>query len=291
MRCDAHVHVVASIDEHPQIPGRTFIARPALLADLMANGRPFGIDHFVITQPSFYGTDNAVLLGALDQLQGKGRGVAVVAHDTPVMTLDAYKKRGVVALRVNLYSPAAQNVGGGSDDFSIVSDLAAQSGLHVEVIAPLQGLLKNAAVIRQAPVRTVIDHYGLYGAFRPASVEGQALLALLRHEHVWIKLSSPYRLEHAPFNVSPDREWLDALLSVAADRCIWGSDWPHPPEHRAHQGPDVEIPYREISYAALVERFVEAIPDPFLLDALMWENSARLYGFENQRDRGLGFAR
>lgn len=279
MRCDAHVHVVAGIDDRPQIPGRTFIARAAPLADLMALGRPFGIDHFVITQPSFYGTDNTVLLEAVDDLQGKGRGVAVVAEDTPTAALRDYAKRGVAALRVNLYSPAARNVGGASDDFSIVASLAAQANMHVEVIAPLPVLLTHSEVIRQSPVRTVIDHYGLHGAFRPESAEGRKLLALLRHDHVWIKLSSPYRLEHAPLNVLPDREWLAALLSVAADRCIWGSDWPHPPQHGAHRGPDVEIPYRSVSYAELVEQFVGAIDDARLLQALMWGNSAKLYGF------------
>lgn len=285
MRCDAHVHVVASIEEHPQIAERTFIAAKAPLERLQALGAPFGIDHFVITQPSFYGTDNAVLLSTLDAMGGKGRGVAVVAHDIAIDRLLEYRARGVAALRVNLYSPAAQHVGGGSDDLTLMADLAGRAGLHVEVIAPLPVLVRKADLIRNAPVPVVIDHYGLPGSSPPDSRERAALLELLHQHHVWIKLSSPYRLDHAPLNLEPDRAWLQALLAVAGDRCIWGSDWPHPPPHSEHKGPHVETPYRAISYAALVEHFMEAVADPATREAVMGGNAARLYRFGEREDR------
>ena len=75
MRCDSHVHVVAPVTEHPQIEGRTFLAEEAPLERLIDQGEACGIDHFVITQPSFYGTDNRVLLQALKNRRGQGRGV------------------------------------------------------------------------------------------------------------------------------------------------------------------------------------------------------------------------
>ena len=40
---------------------------------------------------------------------------------------------------------------------------------HVQVIAPLPGLLSNADVLAKSPVTVVIDHYGLYGDKRPES--------------------------------------------------------------------------------------------------------------------------
>jgi len=280
MRCDSHVHVVAPIEDFPQIAGRTFLAQAAPLATLVANGAPFGIDHFVITQPSFYGTDNTVLLEALDELAGRGRGVAVLDPTSAGSDLGAMKARGVSGLRVNIYSPAAQNVGGGSDDLEAVTALATANGMHVEVIAPLALLLHHADAIRVSEIPTVIDHYGLYGSARPSSPEGRTLLSLLERDHVWMKLSSPYRRADNPLNVEPDREWLQACLATAPERCVWGSDWPHPPPHEQHGGPDAPAPWRAISYAELFERFVQAVGDPDLTERLLRDNPARLYGFD-----------
>ncbi len=71
-----------------------------------------------------------------------------------------------------------------------------------------------------------------------------------------MKLSAPYRHDRGPLNMVPDREWIAALLDAAPDRCVWGSDWPHPPPHDAQKGADREAPYRALSYQALVDEFL-----------------------------------
>jgi hypothetical protein len=104
-------------------------------------------------------------------------------------------------------------------------------GWHVQVIAPLPVLLASMNVLAHAPVPLVIDHYGLYGHERPGSPAGGRLLDLMSLPQVWMKLSAPYRHDRGPLNTKPDREWLAALIAAAPDRCVWGSDWPHPPSH------------------------------------------------------------
>ena len=79
MRCDSHVHVVGPTDRYPQSPSRTYLAEPAPLTKLRELGARREIDRFVIVQPSFYGDDNTALLESLDALDGRGRGVAVMA--------------------------------------------------------------------------------------------------------------------------------------------------------------------------------------------------------------------
>ncbi|MDF1608911.1 amidohydrolase family protein [Hoeflea sp. YIM 152468] len=279
MWCDSHVHVVAPESECSQTSGRTFLAEPAPLATLIEKGRPHGIDHFVITQPSFYGTDNSVLLKALDELNGRGSGVATAAPEMDAAELRKWRSRGVSGLRVNLYSPAAQNVGEGTDDLEAVGRLAADHGFHVEIIAPLSVLAARADVIAALGVPCVIDHYGLFGRVRPGDESGKVLLRLMAQDHLWIKLSSPYRHPDRPLNVNPDSEWLSGFLDVCPDRCVWGSDWPHPPPHDRHLGPDTVAPWRPLSYAALVESFVAALGCSTLISNIMWDNPARLYGF------------
>ena len=131
---------------------------------------------------------------------------------------------------------------------------------HVQVIAPLPVLLANIDVLARAPVPVVIDHYGLYGDQRPGSADGRRLLDLVSLPHVWIKLSAPYRHDRGPLNTKPDREWLAALIAAAPDRCVWGSDWPHPPPHEQQKGASLEAPYRALSYETLVDEFVAALP-------------------------------
>jgi len=280
MRCDSHVHVVAPHEEFAQSPGRTFLAQAASLETLIEKGKPHGIDHFVITQPSFYGADNAVLLKALDALNGRGSGVITVAPSIESEELRQMMYRGATGLRVNLYSPAAKNVGEGTDNIKAIFQLAADHKLHVEIIASLPNIIANAEFLENTKVPTVIDHYGLFGNARPTDDDGRKLLQLVARDHVWIKLSSPYRHPDHPLRIEPDREWLHAFLDSCMDRCLWGSDWPHPPPHQEHAGPEVPSPWRQLSYSGLVERFYEAMNSEELIDKIMWQNPCKLYGFD-----------
>ncbi len=279
MRCDTHVHIVGPPDRYPQLPERTYLAGVAPLDALTRRGAPHGITRFVVVQPSFYGFDNSATLDALDKLASNGRGVAVIdPRNTPRAALDDMHRRGIRGLRINLYSPLAAGRRM-DDDFSSTANVARQMGWHIQVIAPLAVLLKSEKLLAQSPVPIVIDHYGVYGKARPDSAEGARLLGLLRNPHVWIKLSAPYRLDDGPMSTRPDREWIRELYAAAPPRCLWGSDWPHPPAADSHRGRTIVTPYRDLSYDRLVEDFIAALPSPRLADQIMRDNPARLYGF------------
>lgn len=281
MRCDCHVHVVGPIERYPQVPTRTFLAGVSELAALQRRAAPSGVTRFVIVQPSFYGTDNRQTLEALDALGPNGRGVAVVdPAEISDEQLAEFHARGVRGLRINLYSPvSAPTVGSLGLGFAARAAIALRMDWHVQVIANIDVLVANAALIRVAAVPVVIDHYGLHGRATPDSRDGQALLELLSLPHVWVKLSAPYRVSADPMNTRPDRAWLAAILAVAADRCVWGSDWPHTAPHGDARGPDVPMAYRDLSYSRLVDDFIAALPSPDLADRILIDNPERLYGF------------
>jgi predicted TIM-barrel fold metal-dependent hydrolase len=281
MWCDSHVHIVGPADRYRQVATRTYRAGVASVETLKSLGARRGIGRFVIVQPSFYGTDNSATLDALDALGGNGRGVAVLDPATASAdTLAAFDRHGVRGLRLNLYSPV-KGPGSSAPDkvFAATADIARRVGWHVQVVAALPILLSVADALARAPAAVVIDHYGLYGDKRPDSEEGRRLLDLMRLPHVWMKVSAPYRHDRGPLNTKPDREWLAALLAAAPHRCVWGSDWPHPPAHDTHQGPAIETPYRALSYETLVDDFLAALPSPDLVERVMGGNAARLYGF------------
>jgi len=281
MRCDSHVHIVGPPDTYPQVAERTYLAGVADVETLKRLGASHGIARFVVVQPSFYGADNSATLDALDALGGNGRGVAVIdPRATSPDMLAAFHRRGVRGLRVNLYSPI-KSPGGDSLDaaFAAAADIARAMGWHVQVIAPLPVLLANTGLLAGAPVPVVIDHYGLYGDRRPDSAEGRRLLDLAALPHVWVKLSAPYRHDRGPLNTRPDRDWLAALTATAPGRCVWGSDWPHPPAHEQHKGAALEAAYRALSYDELVDNFLAALPSAEFAERIMGDNAAVLYGF------------
>jgi predicted TIM-barrel fold metal-dependent hydrolase len=281
MRCDTHVHIVGLSDRYEQIPARTYLASPASLEELQACAATQMISRFVLVQPSFYGTDNTLLLESLDQLGAQGRGVAVLdpTAATPRI-LAEFSARGVRGLRINLYSPLG-DVAPLAQRLKPTADCARTANWHVEVIASIQILSDHLALLSQAEVPIVIDHYGLYGKTSPDSSHGRKLLELLGQPHVWIKLSAPYRNSNDPLDMQPNMPWLNAILAVAEDRCVWGSDWPHTPPHSSHYGADVALANRALSYPALVDDFLGALGSKQRADRIMRDNPGRLYDFPN----------
>jgi predicted TIM-barrel fold metal-dependent hydrolase len=280
MRCDSHVHVIGPADRYPQSAARTYLAEPAPLQRLCGLGARRDIDRFVIVQPSFYGTDNAMLLESLDALGGRGRGVAVV-DPTGVSkdTLADFAARGVRGLRLNLYSPKGRDRSRMAVLLADLAKLANAKNWHLQVIAPIEVLVQEVATLSRAAVPVVIDHYGVFGHNAPTSAAGRQLIDLLQLPHVWMKLSAPYRVSDDPLDTKPNPEWLAAILAVAKARCVWGSDWPHTPAHDAQKGANVVTPHRMISYERLVDDFVTALGSAELTDMIMRDNPARLYGF------------
>ena len=280
MRCDSHVHIVGALERYPQLAERTYIADDATLKQLESVTATRAVRRFVIVQPSFYGTDNSLLLESLDGLVGRGRGVVVVnPHMTSARTLASYAGQGVRGLRINLYSPLREKAPL-ANRFADIAGVARELNWHIEVIAPLKMLAENAELLGSSRVPIVIDHYGVHGDIGPGQREGSALLKLLALPHVWIKLSAPYRVRPDPLATRPDATWLAAILTTAPDRCVWGSDWPHTPPHEAQMGSAVLAPYRNLRYETLVDDFIAATGSVELAERVLSDNPARLYEFE-----------
>jgi predicted TIM-barrel fold metal-dependent hydrolase len=66
-----------------------------------------------------------------------------------------------------------------------------------------------------------------------------------------------------------DANWITkAYVSRAPERCIWGTDWPHPQMH--HYMPDD---------GDLMDLLLECVPDTAVRNRILADNPARLYGF------------
>jgi predicted TIM-barrel fold metal-dependent hydrolase len=216
---DCHVHVfdgaVPARDGHYVPPRRT-------LAMLDEVARPLGVDHYVLVQPSVYGTDNGLLLEALREGPGRHRGVVVIDPQVTDGELDAMHEAGVRGARFNLVSP----VGNSSRDWDRLAPRLGERGWHAQWYAPPAQLARIAQMHEPYRVTAVIDHLG---GIAPAMLEDAAAwhaLEVLADTGAWIKLSGWYRLHsQAPFGDA--HPLIERVVRVFGERCVWGSDWPH----------------------------------------------------------------
>ena len=280
MRCDSHIHVVGPPERYPQLSTRTYLAGLATLAHIERVAAPRDVRRFVIVQPSFYGTDNSLLLESLDALGGRGRGVAVIEPGAlSTRELLDLSARGVCGLRINLYSPLGEKTSL-QVRFKTVETLARNLNWHVEVIAPLKILAQESVLLARSAVPVVIDHYGLYTGHAPHRGEGKIFVELVGLPHVWIKLSAPYRSSYDSLATHPDPIWLAEFLKAAPDRCVWGSDWPHTPPHEKQGDGNTMLPYRALRYETVVDEFRAAVGSDELSERILSVNPAKLYGFD-----------
>ena len=263
--CDCHYHVFGPHDRYPLGEGRSYTPPEASIEAFRALQATLGLDRSVIVQPSVYGTDNRCTMDAVAQLGIDRTRAVVVIDDTTdpaeLARLDAAGARGV---RINAVSGNGTPVG----QMERVARLIAPLGWHMQLYMGVASMLELADAILALPIPVVIDHMGHLDPRDGTDAPGfQAMLRLLRHESVWAKLCG-YRCSNQPLPYADVTPFAQAMVAAAPDRCVWGTDWPHPTFKGAM--PDD---------GALLDALTTWIPDPAMRSAILVDNPARLYGF------------
>ncbi|MGG5809803.1 amidohydrolase family protein [Falsiroseomonas sp. CW058] len=256
--CHHHVYDAAA----PVAPG----TRPHPAATLADHARllaRLGVGRHVLVQPSTYGFDNALHLAALREAgPARARMVAVVPPDAPAATLRAMGEAGVVGARANL----VQGIPLGPADVAPLARRLAEAGWHLQLYAAPDLLASLADTLRDIPCDVVFDHFArlpLRGW--DAHPAWRVVAGLMQAGRGWVKLSSPYALDQRdPFAVAPLAR---ALVALAPERCVWGTNWPHP---NAETVPDD---------AALLDALADWVPEEATRRAILVDNPARLYRF------------
>ena len=259
---DAHAHVFSA--DSPAVAGARY--RPGYSANLdawRAHWPGAGITHGVVVQPSFFGSDNRELLDTLASDRTHLRGVAVLPPMTDDATLERFQRGGVRAIRLNLrgvrdYQEYA------SPSWRLLFTRVHQLGWHVECFLDTGRLREIAPAFAGTQVAVAFDHFGAPG--RDASTVAatfEAVRRLLKSREVWCKFSAPYRLEGGEATEHAKR-WLDA---IGTKNVVWGSDWPW-------TGFEHDVDYGRMR-ACLADWVGESLES-----SALWDNAARLYGFE-----------
>lgn len=222
---DGHVHVF-----DPAHPAQAGHYRPVLrdLPEIEHTAGPLGVGHLVLVQPSVYGTDNGLILRALAREPGRHRGVAVVDTAVTDAELDTMHSLGMRGVRFNLVSP----VGNGPEAFRALAPRLKARGWHVQWYAKADQLDAIAELHVGSGLTAVLDHLAGLHAGIGADDPAWTALQCLADQGAWVKLSGWYRLQaNAPYDTL--HAHIRRVASIAGDRMVWGSDWPHtafPPE-------------------------------------------------------------
>jgi predicted TIM-barrel fold metal-dependent hydrolase len=260
---DGHAHVMRR--DAPLAPDRhSAPKRDCTVEEYLAVLDAHGISHGVLTAPSFYGTDNSLLLDALDRAAGRLRGTVIVAPDVARSALEAMAERGAVGIRLNWFRRGSLPDPAAADYrrlFATVRDL----GWHVEIYVEGPLLADALPRIRESGARVVVDHFGSPDPVRGIACEGfQRVLEGVRAGDTWVKLSASYRQGGVDC-----RRYVDALLDAGGpQQLVWASDWPFV----SHED--------RVTYDGCVNDLERWVPDARTRRVILAETPVKLFGFD-----------
>ena len=267
---DAHCHVFGPMAEFPFSAKATYLPEDAGPDMLFALRDHLGFARNVIVQASCHGTDNAATLDAIAKSNGLARGVAVVDPAISETDLAALHAGGIRGIRFNFLKRLVDDAP--KDKFLEVARRLPQ-GWHVVIYFEADILEELRPFMDAIPVPLVIDHMGRPDVRQgPDGPDMKAFRALLdAREDIWFKATCPDRLDAIKEGGAGD-PW-DAFATAVAplvadypDRCLWGTDWPHP-------NMDTEIP----DDGHLVDMIPRIAPTADLQQRLLVDNPMRLY--------------
>jgi predicted TIM-barrel fold metal-dependent hydrolase len=272
--CDSHAHVFGPYARYPLAADRSYTPDQAPIEAFLAHLDRFGLARGVLVTASASGTDNSVVLDALQRHPDRLRAVAVPSPDTSDDELDRWHDAGIRGVRINLFQREGHAVyrnGVGLDVLEALAPRIARRGWHAQVWIHAPDLPALSTRLLRLGLPLVVDHMGRMATDRGVDDPGFVhLCRMLERGEAWTKISGADR------NTAGGRDYADidpfaqALLQANPARVVWGSDWPHINYYDPAQVPDD---------GALLNLLARWLPDEATRRRVLVDNPAALYGF------------
>jgi 2-pyrone-4,6-dicarboxylate lactonase len=266
--CNAHCHIFGPNAVFPYAVPAHEAPADAPKDTLQALQRHLGLARAVIVQTVNHGFDHAVVIDAMRDDPAAYRAIALVPTDVPDTEIARLSSHGFRGARFHL---TATMTGADSiDDIIRFGDRLAPHGWHLQLHIDGTTIGQSASAIGRSAVPVVIDHMGYPDASLGLDQPGfQDLLRLLEDRNTWVKVSGCERASRAEPPYDDAIPFARKLVAEFGDRAVWGTDWPH--TKLAGPIPDDGL---------LVDLIAEMAPTPAARQALLVDNPARLYGFD-----------
>jgi 2-pyrone-4,6-dicarboxylate lactonase len=272
------MHICGPESRYTYSAERIYTPPDALLPSYLHLMGRLRLERVVFVQPSIYGTDNRAMLDAMRECPHACRGIAVVTADIGEPELEALHAAGVRGVRLNIVDTQSAEPVLPRREIANLAAKIAPLGWHLELLAHVDDFPSLDSLLADLPVDVVFGHLGY--CHRDASVDTpgfQALLRLLDTGRCWVKLTGPYRLTDAALPYSPVAAFAEALLRGAAERLVWGSDWPH-----------VMLRGAMPNDAELLDLLFEWTGSADAAQRILVDNAAALYDFQSDLTASQG---
>lgn len=263
--CDCHHHIYDA--KYPVDPNARLKPADALVEDYKAFQQRIGTSRNVIVTPSTYGLDNRVTLDAVEKIGPQARAIVVVNDKVSADDLRKMDDQGARGIRFNLAQAGATTPEMIQPLASRVNDL----GWHIQINANADKIMEIMPILEKVPAPVVFDH--LAHIPEPEGVNHplfKRVLELIDKGRTWVKLSGAYAdTKVGPPTYADSTAIAQAYVKHAPERCVWGSDWPHP---GVTQGPKPDD-------AVLFDLLLAWAPDEKIRHRILVENPSALYDF------------
>jgi 2-pyrone-4,6-dicarboxylate lactonase len=229
---DAHCHVFGPMADFPFSAKAKYLPEDAGADKLFALRDHLGLSRNVIVQASCHGTNNAATLDAIAKSIGPNgeqmaRGVAVVDPAITDAELQVLHQGGIRGVRFNFLKRLVDDAP--KDKFLEVA-ARLPKGWHAVIYFEADILEEMREFIAALPVLVVIDHMGRPDVSQgPDGRDMRAFRSLLdSRPDIWFKASCPDRLDPGGDPWDDFANAVRPLVQSYPDRCLWGTDWPHP---------------------------------------------------------------
>lgn len=272
LSCDAHFHVFGDKKRYPYGISKTRYEPPLVsISDYRKIADRFGIQRFVLVQPSSYGFDNSCQLDAVAEAGlSVARAVVDIEEDAPDSELERLHALGARGVRINV-NPIEPETPGLSDRLvprvKAIEDRCRAIGWHLDFLFPDWLTAEFMPHLRKLSVPYTIAHMGMNrGAKGVGAANFQKLLDTVRHDsNCWIKLTAAYRISEHP-DYDDVVEMGQAVVEAAPDRILWGSDFPH-------------VSFTHHSTVKLFNLLGRYAPDEAVRNRILVDNPASFYEF------------
>jgi predicted TIM-barrel fold metal-dependent hydrolase len=270
---DSQFHILGPREKYPVRAGAAYEMPTATPQALRRMHEALGIERGIIVQTTTYGADHTVVLDALEALgpNYKACANALVFEDADDASLEKLHQAGVRGARFSFRQALGAVLSKPAFDRAV--GRIRELGWYMKIQPEQSGIVESASWFEHLDIPILIDHMGradaALGPQRDPNVA--KLRQLLERGNFWVMLSLGEKISKAgaPWNdVVPIAR---ALIDANPERCVWGSDWPHPVSKQA--------PPNDAELLELLYRYVR---DESELRRILVDNPSRLFGYEEQ---------
>jgi 2-pyrone-4,6-dicarboxylate lactonase len=285
---DGHMHVIGPFDRFPLSPQSKYAPfaatwqeqRDILLGKL-------GFWGFVVVQATCHGTDNDVVVDALEHMEGRAAGVASVTADVTLTELRRLDAAGVRGVRFAFLPHIASE----TTPVEVIQSIAEKIqpfGWHTDLYFLPDTFPVMEPLIRSLPTPVIVDHMGRPDVNVPVEKNEyfQRLLELgSRRDDIFWKLTSPNRYTRSarPEDWEIALPFAHELLRHFPGNVISGTDRPHPNMNTVIATGRGNPPNKMPNDGDLANFWIWPVAhkDPTLLKEILVVNPRKLYRFKD----------